>query len=306
MIITHERTGHLAQITAVTVLSIGIIVQKHLAIRFPPADIVFVQFAVSAVIMWAACWVLGLLPKRMSEVVPGILWGFLMPGSVFLFTSAGAARTDGVSTALIWGLLPLLGPILARLILGERIHWSLPFGAVITFAGLIVLTFNRQAIGTGDPLGNLLVLIGVLSAAGGQIIGRILNTGTAPWFRLATLQVTGGTMVAFVVAGIDGAWTVPPIADTEAMLALAYLVIGMTIINFVGLNLALSRIQVAWVALYNSIGPAIGTLTAVILLSSLVRPFDIAGIAIIVAGVATPHLMRIITMRRSAAKDLRD
>ena len=305
MIITPERTGHLAQITAVTVLAIGIIVQKHLALRYPPADIVFIQFAVSAVIMWAACWALGLLPRRLAEIVPGVCWGFLMPGSVFLFTSAGAARTDGVSTALIWGLLPLLGPILARIFLGERIHWSLPFGAVITFAGLIVLTFDRQAVGAGDPYGNLLVLIGVLSAAGGQIIGRILNTGTAPWFRLATLQVTGGTMAAFVVAGLDGTWEVPPLADGPAMAALVYLVIGMTIINFVGLNLALSRIQVAWVALYNSLGPAIGTLTAVILLSSLIRPFDIAGIAIIVAGVATPHLMRIATNRRSGAKSPR-
>ncbi len=305
MIITHERTGHLAQITAVTVLSIGIIVQKDLAARFPPADIVFVQFTVSAVIMWITCAFLGLLPRRISQIVPGILWGFLMPGSVFLFTSAGAARTDGVSTALIWGLLPLLGPILARLILGERIHWSLPFGAVITFAGLIVLTFDRQAIGAGDPIGNLLVLVGVLSAAAGQIIGRILNTGKAPWFRLATLQVTGGTMAAFVVAGLDGAWTVPPLTDTSAMAALIYLVIGMTIINFVSLNLALSRIQVAWVALYNSLGPAIGTLTAVILLSSLIRPFDIAGIVVIVAGVATPHLMRIFAARRAAARERR-
>ena len=89
------------------------------------------------------------------------------------------------------------------------------------------------------------------------------------------------------------------------MAELAYLVVGMTIINFVGLNLALSRIQVAWLALYNSLAPAIGTLTASILLSSLIRPFDIIGIVIIVAGVATPHLMRITANRNSRAETSR-
>jgi drug/metabolite transporter (DMT)-like permease len=297
MLISGERTGHLAQITAVTVLAIGFVVQKDLAARYPPADIVALQCAVAAVLMWATCWALGYLPTRLGEFVPGFAWGFLMPGAVFLFTSAGAARTDGVSVALIWGLLPLVGPVLARLILGERFHWSLPFGAAIAFLGLVVLTLDRRSIGIGDLAGDLLVAAGVLSASFGQIIGRKLNTRGDPWFRMATLQVTGGTVAAALLAGLDGAWSLPAPGDTTALFALAYLVAGMTIVNFVGLNLALSRIPVAWAAFYNSLNPAVGTLAAVVLLSALVRPVDLAGLAIIIAGVATPHLMRIVRRR---------
>ena len=301
MIISGERTGHLAQITSVAAFGIGVMVQKDLATRYPPADILMLQFAASAGLMWIICWIMGYLPKRLSEAVPGFLWGFMAPGMVFLFSSHGAARTDGVSVALIWGLLPLVGPITGRLLLGERFHWSLPFGAVMAFSGLVVLTLDRQAIGVGDPIGNLLVLAAVLTAASGQIIGRRLNTRGAPWFRLATLQVTGGMAFVTIFASLDGDWALPAADDGAAFIAYAYLVLGMTMVAFVGYNLALSRIQVAWVAFYSSLQPVIGTLAAAVLLAALVRPLDIAGLAIIVTGVAIPHALRILKARRGEA-----
>ncbi len=300
MTISVERTGHLAQIASVAAFSIGIMVQKDLTTRYPPADILMLQFAASAMLMWIICAVLGYLPKRLSEVVPGFLWGILAPGIVFLLSSTGASRTDGVSVALIWGIMPLIGPILARLLLGERFHWSLPIGAMIAFSGLIVLTLDRQAIGLGDPIGNLLVLAAVLSAASGQIIGRRLNTRGTPWFRLATLQVTGGLFFTAIFSSLDGSWTIPTAKDSAAFISLAYLVLGMTMVAFIGYNLALSRIQVTWIAFYSSLNPAIGTVAAVILLGALVRPLDIAGIAIIVGGVAVPYMWRIIQGRKAA------
>lgn len=297
-----ELGGHLGQIASVAVFSVGIIVQKDLATRYVAADIVAIQFSISAVLMWIACAALGYLPRRLSQIVPGVLWGMLTPGIVFLLASEGAARTDGVSVALIWGMIPLLSPIVGRFVLGEKFHWSLPLGATIGFCGVIGLTLNRQSIGAGDAVGNLLVVAGVMSVVVGQMIGRRLNTRGAPWFRMATLQITGATLISIFVVGLDGSLA-PNIAadDWEAYAGLAYLVLGMTMVNFIGYNLALSRIKVAWVALYSSLSPAIGTLTAVILLSALVRPFDALGIVMIIGGVALPHLHRILKTRQAAA-----
>jgi len=296
-----ELAGHLGQIVSVVVFSVGIMVQKDLASRYAAADIVALQFSISAVLMWVACAALGYLPRRLSDAVPGILWGMLTPGIVFLLASEGASRTDGVSVALIWGMIPLLSPIVGRFVLGERFHWSLPLGASIGFCGVVALTLNRQSIGAGDALGNLLVLAGVMTVVIGQMIGRRLNTQGAPWFRMATLQITGATLISIFVIGLDGSW-VPRISsnDWAAFSGLAYLVLGMTMVNFIGYNLALSRIPVAWVSLYSSLSPAIGTLTAVILLAALVRPSDAFGIMVIVGGVALPHLFRILKGRRAA------
>ena len=216
MLSQRERTCHLAQIASVTAFSIGIMVQKGLTARYPAADVVALQFVLAALLMWVVCAQLGYLPKRLSQVLPGMAWGCLTPGLVFLFASAGAARTDGVSVALIWGLLPLIGPFLGRLLLGERFHWSLPVGASVSFVGLIVLTFDRQANGACDAFGNLLVCAGICSAAAGPIIGRRLNNSGAPWFRMATLQITGASVIALAEAVLDGVWTEPSSDDSAA------------------------------------------------------------------------------------------
>jgi drug/metabolite transporter (DMT)-like permease len=288
-----ELTGHVAEILSVAAFAIGIIVQKDLARQIPAADVVALQLALATGPMWLICAVAGALPHRISEAVPGLLWGCITPGLVFLLASAGAARTDGVSVALIWGVTPLIVPFLGRLFLDERFHWTMPAGATVAFAGLLLLTFNRQTIGVGHLGGNLLVAAGMLAAAFGQIAGRRLNTSGAPWFRIATLQVTGAALIASAVALSDGRWEAPAVDDTAAMAQLAFLVFGMTMANFIGYNLALSRIPVAWISLYSSLNPAIGTAAAVVLLAALVRPIDIAGIAVVMGGVALPHVWRI-------------
>jgi drug/metabolite transporter (DMT)-like permease len=278
---------------SVSAFSIGIIVQKGLTERYSAADVVVLQFAAASVLMWLICARLGYLPRKLSEFLPAVMWGCLTPGCVFLFASAGAQRTDGISVVLIWGLMPLIGPFLGRLFLGEKFHWSLPVGALVAFGGLFVLTSDRQALGTGDMTGNILVVAGVFSAAVGQIFGRQLNTSGAPWFRIATLQITGATLISLVVALFDGNLTMLNSNDREAFISIAYLVVGMTMINFIGYNLALSRIQIAWIAFYSALSPVLGTVTAGILLGELIRPFDVLGIVIIVSGVAIPHVLRI-------------
>jgi len=288
-----ELTGHVAEVVSVAAFAIGIIVQKDLAQHMPAADIVALQLTLALGPMWLMCALLGALPSRISEVVPGLLWGCLTPGLVFLFASAGAALTDGVSVALIWGTTPLIVPFLGRLFLNERFHWTMLAGATFAFVGLLLLTLNRQDLGVGHLDGNLLVAAGTIAAAFGQIVGRRLNTRGAPWFRIATLQVTGAALISLLVALSDGRWEAPAAADTTAMAQLAFLVFGMTMANFIGYNLALSRIPVAWISLYSSLNPAIGTAAAVILLAALVRPVDIAGIVVVMGGVALPHAWRI-------------
>lgn len=287
-----EITGHIAQVISTAGFAIGIMVQKDLTRYASATDIVALQLGLSLPLMWLACACLGQLPRRASEMIPGLLWGCLTPGLVFLFASSGATLTDGISIALIWGIAPLIVPFLGRLTLGERFHWTLPLGAVVAFGGIIVLTLDRQEIGEGSPLGNLLVGAGMLCASIGQIVGRYLNTRSAPWFRMATLQVTGATCIAWVAALADGSWHAPPLGSVEVSLQVGFLVLGMTLANFIGYNLALSRIPVAWISLYNSLNPIIGTIAAVLIVAAVVRPADIAGIMIVMSGVLLPHLWR--------------
>lgn len=293
--------GHLAQILSISVWSSGLIVQKSLTGIANPASILMVQFAGACIILWVGLALQGRLPRLDRRALISFCWGIMAPGMVLAFGLSGAARTDGVSVSLIWGLVPLLGPVLARIVLKEPLPWTFVAGGFISFAGLLLITANRQSIGASDMSGNALVFIGVLFAAGSHVVGRFLNRGEVPWYQTATLQVTGA---AFATSCLT-AWTgfrIDLTSDPGSAWALAFLIFVMTVVNFLAFNLALSRIQAAWVSLYVSLAPAIGTLASVILLGTVVRPVDIAAIAVIMSGVALPHITRLIARKARMAK----
>ncbi|NRG19284.1 DMT family transporter [Rhizobiales bacterium] len=294
-------TGHMAQVLSISVWSTGLIVQKSLTDIANPASILMLQFTGAAVILWTGLALGGLLPRADGRAFISFLWGTMAPAMVLIFGLFGAARTDGVSVSLIWGLVPLLGPVLARLALKEPLPWTFVAGGFISFAGLLLITANREAIGASDMTGNALVFIGVLFAAGSHVVGRFLNRGAVPWYQTATLQVTG----AAFATGCLVAWTGFRFnfsGELEDAWSVAYLVLIMTVVNFLAFNLALSRIPAAWVSLYVSLAPAIGTLASVVLLGTIVRPVDIAAIAVIMSGVALPHVARLATHRAQATK----
>ncbi len=284
--------GFAAQAFSITVWQAGLIVQKMLAEEMRPASIMLVQFGLAAAILWT--WLLATGRFRFPDrrVLYALLWGMMAPGLVFGFGLAGAARTDGVSIALIWGLAPLFGPLLARLPLRESLHWSVPAGAAVSVCGIAVLTLQRVSIGVSDPLGNLLVLASVTLSTFSVLIGRVLNTRGQPVLQLATLQITGALATALIFTVASG-WTPPDLDNPAAVGAVAYLVLFMTVLNFVAFNFALGRVPAALVALNGCFSPVVGMVSAWLLLGSVVTGADLVCAAVIIGGAAFPYLLRL-------------
>lgn len=289
--------GHLAQFGSVVIMSSGFMVQKRLVMESHPLNVVFWQFVLASVLMWL---LVLLLRPRLGPIRPVdssfwkiLAWGVMAPGGVMVFAILGAARTDGISLALLWGALPLIVPLLGVWLLKEHPHWSLWLGALVGFGGLILLTFERQTQGLGTGLGTGLVVLAVLAASFSQIIGRQMNKGARPWFHVATLQVSGACLGIVVLAVLSGAVGAPPLGSTTSALSLAYLVVVMTLGNYTLFNIALKALPVAWVALYVALNPVLGTLAAIALLGEVPRGLDLVGMAVIIAGVSLPHVMRL-------------
>jgi len=287
-----HAAGHLAQILAICLFTVGVVVQKTLAVDNDPGDVLVLQFAAAAMLLWLVLLARGHRVTWCRHTVLTLAWGAMAPGCVLILSMYGAARTDAVSLSLIWGVVPLIGPVIGRVLLGERMSWAMPVGGAIGFGGLVLLTLNREALGVGDMAGNLMVLGAAILATLSQVFGRRLNAGDRPWLVTATLQVTGAVITTGLAALADGAWASPDLTDRGTAIAMLYLVLGMSTLNFLAFNFALKRVPMAWISIYIALSPAIGTLTGVVLLGSLVRPVDMLGIAVIAAGVAFPHAIR--------------
>ena len=287
-----DGAGLTAALLSVLIWQAGLIVQKALAAGTNAGSLMLVQVGCAAVLMWAVLIVRRSLPPPGRRTVLNLAWGMMAPGLVFALGIAGAARTDGVSMALIWGILPLLGPFLARLILGEPLHWTFPAGGALGLAGLALMLSDRVAAGSSDWAGNLLVLASVCCSSLSSVIARFVNRGRNTWFASATLQLSGATLTGVLVVLAMG-WDPPEVASAGNLLALAYLVLFMTILNYVAFNFALSRLAVSWVGLSAATAPVVGLAMAWLLIGAEVGPRDLAAAAVIIAGVALPHLWRL-------------
>ncbi|MDN2564868.1 DMT family transporter [Aquibium sp. A9E412] len=278
----------------------GLIVQKVLVAGSNVGSIMLVQLGAAAALMWAALFAAGRLPPADRRSALHLAWGVLAPGLVFALAISGARLTDGASVALIWGLFPIAGPLMARVLLGERLHWTFPAGGLVGFAGLALMTLSRSADGTSVMAGNLLVLAAVFFASLNSVIARVFNRGRSVWYHVATLQLTGAGIAAAVFVAATG-WSPPDLARPGELAAMAYLVLFMTVMNFLGYNYALSRVAVAWVGLLGALAPVFGLSTAALLLGVRLDGSDLIFVGIILCGVALPHLRRALAGRVRAA-----
>jgi|GEM_PF-2682032 len=294
-----DRTGIVAALLSVFVWQLGLIVQKFLVEGSNTGSLMLIQVGSAAALMWMVLLARGKQPKFASRTLLNIAWGLLAPGLVFGLGIMGAARTDGVSVALIWGLLPLLGPFLARVILREPLHWTFPAGALIGFGGLALTLLGREPSQPIDLVGNLLVLSSVFCAGFSSVIARVVNRIPRMWFQAATLQLTGATLCAGGFIWLTG-WSAPDLSRGANLAAMAYLIFIMTVFNYAAFNFALSRVPVAWVGMTGALAPVCGMALAVALLGTPLRLSDMASAAVIVSGVALPHLYRITVLRRTA------
>lgn len=295
-----KMLGHLAQLGSVVVFSCGFMVQKLLVAEYAAPTVLLWQFLGAGLVMWAICAVRRILPVFGKRLVLTLLWGAMAPGLVMILNIFGGAKTDGVSLALVWGLLPLIVPVLGLLFLNERPHWTLWLGAFIGFGGLVALTLNREAAGIGSLSGSLLIFMAVLCASFSQIVGRRMNKGNALWFQVATLQVSGAFIVIFVLAATTGNISLISFAMPSQAFAMAYLVLVMTVLNYALFNFALKQLPVAWVSIYVALNPVIGTVAAIVILDANPRFIDWVGMAVIVSGVVLPHIYALSKRRNTA------
>jgi drug/metabolite transporter (DMT)-like permease len=144
----------LALIAVTAVWGVTFVQVKDALELYPLFAFLAVRFAIaSAVLAVPAAGRLRSLGR--SGWVAGSALGLLLALGYALQT-AGLERTTVSSAGFITGLYVVFTPLLAFLLLRTRVGRSVWIGVVLAVAGLAMLS----GVGAGDPLGDLLVLLG--------------------------------------------------------------------------------------------------------------------------------------------------
>lgn len=257
--------------------------------HFPAVLFAAYRFDLAAVLLLGYLWHRGaaIRPRGRGDLIGIALGGaFIVAGSnAFLFI--GQQYTTSGIASITFSLIPIVTAAAAAVILGSSgLDTRGRVGVVLGFIGVgMVAQPDPNALGEGMALGVAIILIGVIAASVGSVgINRIDVT-------ISNLTLTAWTMavgavllhVSSLAIGESQRLLVP---SQEALVALAFLAIGPSVIGYAIYFDLLDSLGALQINLISYVVPIIATITGALVLGETITALTVTGFATIVAGFA--------------------
>jgi drug/metabolite transporter (DMT)-like permease len=234
-------------------------------------------------------------PRGGRALVALAIAGVLSFVSYALIYTAEEEIPGGLA-AVIFGTLPLVTAVLGAVTGIERpTRWAV-VGAVVSLAGLAILSLERLVVSPAQALACLMVLGAVVCSATYNLYLKRYTQGLHPLATTASfLAVTASLMLllALVVEGKPAPWP-PPVAPT---LALLYLAIVGSVVAFAGYFYLLQHVRVMTLATLVLAQPIIALVVDALLESQRIAPRTYLGAGVTLLGV----LMNLLSVRRKVS-----
>lgn len=227
--------------------------------------------------------------QRLVQIRPGlmghVLLGGLMLAAHFYFWMSSLWHTSVMSSVVIVTTNPIFVGLGSLFLFKERIHWNLILG--IALAGIGGLLIHLAGGGTADAArdsayGNLLALLGALTASGYLLVGRRVRREVDNLsYMLAVYGIAGVILIGFCAAKGYSAWGYRP----STYLWFAFLAVVPQLLGHGSLNFALQHLSATIVSVCILAEPVGASILAIIFLKEIPTGMQLGGSAVILLGI---------------------
>ena len=228
----------------------------------------------------------GMAPPTPLQWRNAAITGLLLLGMGNGLVCFAEERVSSGIAAVAVASMPLFAALFSGMY-GEWPHRRESIGLAIGFAGVIVLNLGSSL--AGSSLGAAALLLAAAAWAFGSVWSRRQTMPPGPMNTAAQMLCAS---LALLVVGFASGEHLPAHPSTRATLALVYLAVFGSIIAFSAYLYVLKHARPALATSYAYVNPPVAVLFGVLLAGEHVGPFDLAGMAIILAGVAVITLAR--------------
>ncbi|MFX0542312.1 DMT family transporter [Roseovarius sp. S4756] len=221
---------------------------------------------------WRACIILGICQN-----------------ALYLGLNFVAMQTIEASLAvIIASMMPLLVALASWAFLKERLAPLTLFGLMAGFAG-VALVMGTRFSGGVDPYGLTLCILGAIALAVATLSVRGATSGGNFLMVVGLQMLIGGAVLAVVAAltetlVIDWSWKLgAAFAWTTLIPGLAATLVWFKLVQ---------RINATRAATFHFLNPFLGVAIAALVLGEELRPTDLIGVAIIMAGILAVQMSR--------------
>ncbi|MFB6117468.1 DMT family transporter [Halosegnis sp.] len=217
----------------------------------------------------------------LAIVVGAVALVALNNGLLFL----GQQTTTPAAASVMYGLNPILAPVFAAALLGQRLAVRGYLGVLLGLVGVVVIVQPSPAtLTSGSVIGQLLVLGAAASVAAGSVLLRRID---APLASVPTTAwaMAGGAALLHAASLVVGEGIVVP-SSTPALVAVGSLAVPSTAAAYPIYFGLIKRIGPVRTNLVAYLVPVVAALTGWLLLAEPVTLATVAGFLIVLAGVA--------------------
>lgn len=248
----------------------------------PPMTFLAIQLAAATAVLWVALLVRGYSrPARMGLIAT---MGVLEPAIAYAAVNLGLTLTSASDASLLAGTETVFVVLLAWILLGQRPSARTLGAVALAVAGVMVI--SGSAPSTDALVGNALILLGALSAAGYVIVASRVAPGSDALTVTAHQFLFGAVASAPFVAvqwSLDGTVVPAAVPVTAWLWAMLAGIVGLAL-SFLLYNYALANVSSTTAGLSLTLIPVFGVLGAVLFLAEPLRLVQLAGAASILLG----------------------
>jgi drug/metabolite transporter (DMT)-like permease len=260
---------------------------------FQPVTILLIRLSLSSLMLWSFV----LIFKKIRRVTPGDMKLFafsalFQPFIYFIGETYGVSYVSSTMGAIMISTIPVFMP------LGSWIAFREPLGAknlagfIFAFAGVILMVTGEQKTGATSLNGILFLALAVMAAVVNTILVKRLTMKYNP-VMIVTLQNTFG-LIYFIPLFFLLDW---PVSDTMTtdwriwrnLIALA--VFGSTF-AFIFFTYSIRQLGINRTGIYSNLIPVFTALFAFLFLHEAFPPLKIAGMTVVIAGIAVVSMRK--------------
>ncbi len=287
---SNNKAGYITVFIAMLCWSLTFVWYKEVYETFTPIGTVFLRLSIASILLFIFTKVIKRMqPIQKNDRLTFLGLAFFEPFLYFFSESQGMQYVSPTEGAVIIAIIPLLTPIMARIIFKDKVTVLNLIGLVISFAGVVLVVTNSGFHWKAPAIGVLFMFMAVLAALGYSAIIMKLSGKYNP-FTIITYQNTIAATLflpIFLIFDIQNIITVNyTFHNIWPLLKLAVVASAIAYLFFV---YSISKIGIVQANMFTNLIPVFAALFAWYMLGDELSWRTINGVALVVVGLFLPH-----------------
>ncbi|MEW9573525.1 drug/metabolite exporter YedA [Rhodanobacter sp. Si-c] len=263
----------------------------YLGIRFaleswPPFLLAGVRFLIAGALLFGYLRLRGVAPPTWRQWRNAAVVGVLLLGLGNGLVCFAEERVSSGIAAVAVASMPLFAALFGSWY-GHRPSRREMLGLLIGFAGVIVLNLGSDL--SGSRVAAVALLVAAAAWAFGSVWSKQQDMPAGPMNTAAQMLCGSASLL---LMGFGGGERLPAHPALHANLALAYLVVVGSLIGFSAYLYVLKHARPVLATSYAYVNPPVAVLFGMLLADEHIGPFELAGMSVILLGVAAITLAR--------------